>query len=184
MKYQVQVLRTLADPRIQWSVVSVLVPIIILDGDNFHQSRTSQPSQNVTVLPNRAGSLSTVGSGTLRAITPTQRPNPIPQFQSTSITRPTSGTGSRSPGIRTPIKRKSPALIQEPNTQDAPQPQDAESIANQNSEDPIEVALAQNDTALASTTGIQKLSKTSVALSSVKTVRAKKPAALNNKPKP
>ena len=36
MKYQVQVLRTLADLRIQWSVVSVLVAVVILDGGNFH----------------------------------------------------------------------------------------------------------------------------------------------------
>jgi len=163
--------------------VSVLVVVVILDG-NCHQSRTSQTSQNVTVLPNRAGSLSTVGSGTLRAITPIQKANPIPRVQSTSIVRATGSTSSRSPGIRTPLKRKSPAPIQGPSTQDAPQRQDTESIANQNSEDPVEVTSTYNITAPTSTTGIQQASKTSVALSSVKTVRAKKPAALNNKPKP
>jgi len=146
MKYQVQVLRMLADPRIQRSVVSVLIAVVIIYGGHFHQSRASQTSQNVTV-PNRVGSLSTVGSGTHRAMTPIQRANPIPHVQPTSTASATRSTSSRSPGIRTPIKRKSHALIQEPSTQDAPQPQDTESIANQNSEDPVEAAPSHNNTA-------------------------------------
>jgi len=44
MEYQVQVSRVLADPRIQWSVVSVLIHVVILDGDRIEKLKGDRPS--------------------------------------------------------------------------------------------------------------------------------------------
>jgi hypothetical protein len=158
-----QVTRTLADPRIQWSAVLILVMVVVPNSSDCLQSRTSQ---SVTVQANLEGSSNIAGPGTPRGTIPTQKIQgapPISRFQPTNITSATSSIGSRSPGTWTPLKRVDP--IQGPITQDAPQFRDAENIAN---EDPADAVSTLHNTPVTSTAGIQKSGKFSVASSGVR----------------
>jgi hypothetical protein len=156
-----QATRTLADLRIQWSVVLlvILVVVVVPDGGDCLQSRTSQ---SVTVQANLRGSSNIAGSRTPRGTTPIQRiqgANPIPRFQPTNITRATNSTSSWSPGTWTPIKRVGPIPIQGPSTQDARQLHGAKNIINQISDDLAEVVPTHNNAPLTSTTGVHESGK-------------------------